>query len=110
MQEYFRLMAMNYYDSVDMTNYNKELDRALIVKKAFKKYYKNNYLNLRLTLNHIIILYNFFPNFATDILFHVVPEEHQTLLNTFLLFLNRLPIDKKDIIIDTKIQGELQKL
>lgn len=110
MQEHMRLSAKLYYDSVNYTDFNKELERSLIIKKAFKKYYKNEYLNLRLVLNHCIILYNFFNGFATDILYHVIPEEHTPLLNTFLLFLNRLPIDKKDVKIEDKIKEALEKI
>jgi hypothetical protein len=110
MQEHMRLSAKLYYDSVNFTNFDKELDRSAIIKKAFKKYYKSNYINIRLVLNHIIILYNFFPNFGTEILMHVIPEDNYPILNTFLIFLNRLPTNKKDVKIEDKILGDLNNL
>ena len=113
----FRLLAAKYYDSVDFSNFDKELNRALIIKKSIKKYYKSGYFNLRLSMNHVIILYNYFNTFATNILFQAISIEHWSLLVTILKFLDRLPdtipntqIKTSTIEIDEKIQKELENL
>ncbi|MEI6297766.1 MAG: hypothetical protein WCO84_09110, partial [bacterium] len=77
-----------------------------------KKYYKSGYLNLRLVLNHVIILHNFFNGFATVILFREIPKKYYPLLNTILIFLNRMPKHMYTINmqIDKNIQRELENL
>ena len=112
MDEQLKLQAAKYYDSVDFSNFTKEYERSLLIKKSVKKYYKSGYINLRLVLNHVIIFHNFFGVFATTILFRVIPREHYPLLNTILIFLDRLPkhMYVTNIQIDKKIQWELNKL
>ncbi|MDD4242815.1 MAG: hypothetical protein PHG08_00750 [Bacilli bacterium] len=117
MDKNFILLAAKYYDSVDFSAFQKELERGLIIKKSIKKYYKTGYLNIRLTLNHVIILYNYFNVFGTNILFQVIPPEHWSLLVTILKFLDRLPdkipntqIKTSTIKINEKIEQELLKI
>ena len=93
------------------------LSMGLIVfscSKSIKKYYKTKYLNLnlRLLLNHVIILHNFFNGFGTTILFRVIPKDHYPLLNTILIFLDRLPKHMYTINMqtDANIQRELESL
>ncbi len=112
MDEQLKLQAAKHYDSVDFSNFDKEYERSLLIKKSAKKYYKSGYINLRLLLNHVIILHNFFGVFATTILFRVIPKDHYPLLNTILIFLDRMPkhLYNNAMQIDIKIQRELDKL
>lgn len=117
MDENFKLLCAKYYDSVDFSSFQRELDRSLIIRKSIKKYYKTGYLNIRLTLNHVIILYNYFNTFATNILFQSIPIDHWSLLVTILKFLDRLPdkipntqIKTSTIKINEKIEQELLKI
>lgn len=112
MDEQLKLQAAKYYDSVDFSSFTKEFERSLLIKKSIKKYYKSGYINLRLVLNHVIILHNFFGVFAATILFRVIPKDHYPLLNTILIFLNRLPkhLYNNNMQIDIKIQRELNNL
>ena len=112
MDEQLKLQAAKYYDSVDFSNFTKEYERSLLIKKSVKKYYKSGYINLRLVLNHVIILHNFFGVFATTILFRIIPKDHYPLLNTILIFLDRLPkhMYNNSMQVDTKIQRELNNL
>ncbi len=112
MDENFRLLALKHFDSVDLSNFTKELERSLLIRKSIKKYYTSGYMNLRLLLNHHIILYNYFGGFGTVILFRVIPKEYYGLLNTILIFLDRLPerLYNSDIEIDLNIQKELENL
>jgi hypothetical protein len=112
MDENFRILCMQHFDSVDLSNFTKELERSLLIKKAIKKYYTSGFINLRLLLNHHIILFNYFGSFGTVILFRVIPKNHCSLLNTILIFLDRLPetLYNSNIQIEKNIQQELDKL
>jgi len=111
MQEYFKLMAINYFSGINLSDFEKELSRALLVKKAIKKYYKSGQLNLRLNLNHTIILYNNFPFFARDILEHVIIPEYRPALYSFLKFLDRVSEKEYNSLpFDEHITKQLEKL
>jgi hypothetical protein len=92
MDDTLRTLAKQHYDSIDLSNFERELSRVQIIKKSFKKYYKCGQFNLRLNLNHVIILFNFFNSFASNLLFREIPEDHYPILITLLTFLNRCPI------------------
>jgi hypothetical protein len=87
----FKLECAKHYDSVDYSLFDQEFNRLQIIKKHTKKYYKCGVLNERLFLNHIIILYNMFGIFATNMIFRSLPYEHWGMLVTVLDYLDRMP-------------------
>jgi hypothetical protein len=77
----------------------------------FKRYHDDSVLKERLIINHLVTFYNVFENVAaTRILFYKVEKEYHPILKTFLVFLNRIPLEKYvkiglDEIIIEKLRG-----
>lgn len=87
------LEAMHHYDNPSATieEFEADLKRLMYIKKLIIRYVNNNDLKERLLLNHIIILYNVFGDFATELLFYKIDRKYWNVLSTFLIYLNRLP-------------------
>lgn len=120
-EDNFLLWAAHHYDmkkSSSDEEFQKDLKRLVFLKKLFIRYEKNDDLQVRLILNHIIILYNCFGSAATPMLFMRL-ESHHHYLKPFLIFLgyltdtvsyNNITINTKDIYMDGKIIHELRKI
>lgn len=117
----FFLWAAHHYDlkkSSSHEEFNQDLKKIVFLKKLFVRYEKNNDLQIRLILNHIIILYNCFEVAATPMLFLKLEDYHHY-LKPVLMFLGRLPktveydnkiINTDDIPMDANIINELRKI
>lgn len=100
------LYAIKCYDTPNcvMTEFNEDYSRIFLLKKLCTKYLNANELNIRLILNHIMILYNVFGSEgATRLLFFHLKKEHYPFLKPFLILLNFMPdvvygIDGVDIL------------
>lgn len=119
-EDNFLVYAMNHYTKasvVSIEEFEEDLNRFKYLKKLLNRYYTDEDLKERLILNHIIILYNVFGNYTTNMLFFKIPKSQWSALATFLLYLNRLPeeikehnIQSTDIILDTVIIQKLRVL
>jgi hypothetical protein len=100
------LYAIKCYDTPNcvMSEFQEDYSRIFLLKKSFTKYLNANELNVRLILNHIVIIYNVFGSEgATRLMFFHLKEEHYPLLKPFLILLNFMPdviygIDERDIL------------
>lgn len=111
----FEMYAIRHYDNpscLSKTDFEEDLKRFRWVQRLFNRYVKNNDLQLRLILNHIIVIYNVFDSVAaTRMLFFKIVKEQHYILKTFLLFLNKIPDNKyTDIGVDIEVVKKLQKL
>ena len=91
-----------------------DVKRFKYIKRLFGKYQRNQVLQERLILNHIVILYNVFGNSTTQMLFFKL-EEYHSYLKPFLVLLDVLPpkinsIYTADIPLDPVIIEALRKL
>jgi hypothetical protein len=99
-----------------MEDLEEDLKRFKYLKRLFRRYEKNGVLSERLIINHLIILYNVFGSNATELLFFKTEPEHFAILKSFLVFLNRVPLQTignnqyADIPLDANILDELRKL
>lgn len=113
----FKIEAAKHYDSVDYASFEYEYGRVQIIKKHTKKYIKTDTLNERLFINHIIILYNMFGKFATNMLFRSLPIAYWSVIIPVLAYLNRLPdtipyttITTYDYPVDENIKQRIMKI
>lgn len=106
----FKLLCARNYDSVDINSFNEDISRIYRVRKLIRKYISSSEINERLLLNHIIILFNGFGNFTINILYYIFEENEYKYINSFLLFLNRLPDDKFVTGIDLTLTKRLEQL
>ena len=96
-----------------LEEFENDLKTILYIKKNIGK----NVVNIRLVLNHLIILYNCFGDAATNMLFFKIDKSSWNKLITFLIYINRMPeevvehgIKTTDFVLDEKIIKELRKI
>lgn len=99
----FLVYAAQHYDNVfsDTLEFYEDLKRIVYIKRLFNIYLERGELKERLILNHLIILYNMFGNHATSMLFLKL-QGYESLLKTFLCFINRMPDIVPDISTEVK--------
>jgi len=119
----FTLYAAKLYDNpiLDTTEFYEDLKRFSYIRRLINQYEKTGILKENLIINHIIILYNVFGPEATKMLFLRL-EGQESILKTFLVFLQRMPdrvekigikckqINSKDIPIDEHIWERLNNI
>lgn len=90
----FLLYAMKHYDNpqcMDMSEFEEDMKRFQYLRKLFSRYRQYNELKERLILNHLIVLFNVFGVFATEMLFMRLHEYHEY-LKPFVQYLNFMPL------------------
>ena len=96
-EENFLLFAAKHYWPVhySIAEFNSDLKRITYIKRLLKKYRKTGILSERLILNHLILLYNVFePTMSVNkMLFFKINKDYYSSLKTFLVYLNRMPIE-----------------
>ena len=111
----FELFASQHYNNpecCDIEEFKEDLTRFKYLKRLLRRYEQYDDLQERLILNHIIVLYNVFGiEAANRMMWFKVEPEHHSMLKTFLIFLNYLPVDAKvEIPLDQVIIDKLRKL
>lgn len=88
----FNLYAAQHYDCLypEPQEFSEDLKRIVYIKRLMNQYLSKGDLKERLIINHIIILTNMFGIHAIILLFYKLPE-YQSILKTFLTFLNMMP-------------------
>ena len=93
----FLIFAIKNYrnpSASGMTELEDDLKRFKYLKRLFNRYEKTGEPNERLILNHLILLYNVFGKAATEMLFYKLEECYWSNLKTYLVFLNRMPLEE----------------
>ena len=120
-EDNFLVYALKNYNSPECTgmdDFEEDIKRFKYLKRLFNRYTKTGTLSDRLIINHLIVLYNVFDSAATPMLFYKTDEEHWPVLKTFLVFLNRMPMEQivtggvrdTDIPLDFKVINILRKI
>ena len=86
---------MKFYDNpqcISIEDYHNDMKRFKYIKRLLNQYSHSNELKMRLLLNHIIMVYNFFDNqAATRILFFKIDLNYWSILKPILIFLKLMP-------------------
>ena len=117
----FLIFAIKHYRNsscTGMAELEDDLKRFKYLKRLFNWYEKTGDPNDRLIVNHLTLLYNVFGNATTEMLFFKLEEKYWVNLKTYLVFLNRLPLEEvysrtllpKKIITDIPLNDELIKI
>jgi hypothetical protein len=112
---------MKAYDNPSCTTINDfrhDMTRITHLNRLFNRYYEKDDLQVRLILNHMIVMYNVFkPDMLTEMLFSKVKPEYWSGVKTILTYLSYMPekvssINKldSDIAVDTNIAKELRQI
>ena len=117
--ENFALFAAKKYENICYTEqeFQEDLNRFRYLKRLFYKYSETGDLKIRLMLNHIIIIYNVFGSFATELLFFKL-KEYWPQLKPFvvalgnnpeqLMYIEKYPVFTADIQMDQVIVNALR--
>lgn len=119
--ETFLVYALKNYNNPECTgmdDFEDDVKRFKYLKRLFNRYETSEVLSDRLIINHLIVLYNVFDRAATTMLFFKTEERHWPILKTFLVFINRMPMEQivtggvkdTDIPLDFKIINILRKI
>tara|TARA_R110002126_G_scaffold34994_3_gene108019 strand:- start:2080 stop:2457 length:378 start_codon:yes stop_codon:yes gene_type:complete len=95
-EDNFLLFAVkNYHNpgSMGMSDRENDLKKIKYVKRLLNRYQKTGEISERLVLNHLVILYNVFGDATTDMLFYKLDKEFWTDLKTYLVYLQRMPLE-----------------
>jgi hypothetical protein len=100
-EENFPLFAVKNYDNpqcASMNEFEEDLTRIVYLKRLFKKYQRTGELRERLILNHLITFYNVFGIPAGNrMLFYKMDKDLLSYLKTFLVYLQYLPENTKEL-------------
>jgi len=90
----YLLFAIKFYDNpqaVTKDDFEDDLKRIKYVKRLLKRYKNTGVLKIHLILNHLTVLFNVFDDAAVPLLFYNLERDLWPYINSFLVFLNRLP-------------------
>ena len=96
------LYAARFYDNpncYDTVEFYDDLKRVSYIKRLFNKYKETGELKDRLVLNHLLVLFNVFGEFANKILFLKL-SNYLDILVPFLVCINRCPTQIENIGIE----------
>ena len=110
----------NYYNpgSMGINDLEDDMKRFKYLKRLLSRYKMSGEINERLVLNHLVILYNVFGDAATDMLFYKISEDYWSDLKTYLVYLQRMPLEtvvspgikETDIPLNQELIKVLRKL
>jgi hypothetical protein len=114
-EDNFVLYASRSYNNPQCTSIEEfydDLQRFKYIKKLLKRYEKNEDLQERLIINHIVILYNVFGiKAANKMMFYKIEPEYWPTIKTFLVYLNLLKeTELVEIPLDSHTVEVLRKL
>lgn len=114
-QKNFELYAIRNYTNnkcIDLDEFYEDLARFKYVTRLLNRYKDSGELNIRLLLNHIIVIYNMFGiTAANKMLFYKVDKEQYPIIKPILIYLNFLPeTELTNVSIDINIVKELQAI
>jgi hypothetical protein len=112
-EDNYILFAIKHYDNpqaVTQDDFFEDLNRFKYIKKLLRRYVKTGELKTTLLINHFIIVFNIFNDAALPLLFFKIEKELWSSMNTFLLYLNRIPEYPKSFLNDIPIDENCSKI
>ena len=111
----FELYAAKHYQKDKWStddDFKEDMSRFKYINRLVNRYYRDDDLKERLILNHIIILGNVLgPSICSEILMSKTHQTLQSIVKTFLVYLNYLPEDDYvEVPLDATIIDVLRKL
>jgi hypothetical protein len=107
--ENFMLVAMHRYDNCQLNTideFQQDINRLNCIQKLIEKYLssKGNIINIRLVLNHTIILHNAFGSLLEDMFLFKFPLSYLAIMKPVMEYLQHTTPDKwKNIGFDMNI-------
>jgi hypothetical protein len=107
--------AKHYYKPsghVDPEEFYDDMKRFKYVKRLLNRYLETGIVSERLLLNHFIVLFNVFGNYAAlKLIVNKLDKKHLPAVKSFMLFLHQLaPNQMVDIKTDENVIEVLRKI
>lgn len=112
-EDNYILFAIKHYEnpqSVTKEDFFDDLKRFKLIKKLLKKYVSDNKVNIRLLINHFILLYNVFGEATTPLLFYKIESNYWSLVKTLIIYLGRFPEYPKTELHDIPVDLDFFQL
>ena len=111
--ENFEIFAAQSYNNpacLTVEDFKEDLARFKYINRLLRKYDDTGVIQLRLLLNHIIIIFNVFEiRAANRMIFYRIDNKHWS-IKTILLYLNLLPLgEKNNVYTDLYIAKKLKE-
>ena len=111
----FELYAAKHYQRdkwVTTEDFKEDISRFKYINRLVNRYYRDDDLKERLILNHIIILGNVLgPDVCAEILMSKTHPVLQSIVKTFLVYLNYLPEENfVEVPLESTVIDVLRKL
>ena len=110
----YMMYALLHYDNPhckDIKEFFEDIKRIHYIRRLLKRHISEGVLKERLILNHLITFYNVFESSAaTRILFFKIEDTYHSALKTFLIYINKMPDDDKDISLDEGVIDILREI
>ena len=108
----YLIFAIKHYDNPQAVTYEdflNDMKKFKYIKRLLKRYKKSGDLKSHLLINHFIVLYNVFQDATTPLLFYKIEKDLWEPMNTFIMFLGKLPEHPKSFISDIQVDIECLK-
>jgi hypothetical protein len=106
--------CMKYYDNCQcntIEEFEQDLYRIVCIKKIIDRYIASDKINIRLLLNHVIILHNSFDVIVPELLKLRLPEHHLPIVKPVLVFLKYIESDDWiEVISDSIVFNQLRMI
>jgi hypothetical protein len=114
-EDLVKFAAKHYYSPkgfIDPDEFEDDLKRFKYIKRLVNRYLETGKLTDRLLMNHIIIIFNAFGNYASlRILAMKLNEKHWPVIKPFLMYLHYIrPDQMQDIEPDTFVIKKLEEI
>jgi len=110
----YMMYALLHYDNPhckDIKEFFEDIKRIHYIRRLLKRYCTESILKERLILNHLITFYNVFEaKAASRILFFRIEKKYHSALKTFLVFINKVPEDKNNVMLDDNVIKVLRNI
>jgi hypothetical protein len=100
----------NTHETVPLDEFREDVMRLVYVGRLIKKYNRSNQLNVRLLINHIVILYNTFGNHTTGLLFLLSDADIHNQIFSLLSFFDKIPNSNEINCFETAINIECMQI
>jgi len=107
------LFAIKNYEnphSVTREDFFEDLKRFKLIKKIYKKYVTDKKINIKLLINHFLVVYNVFGEASTPLLFYNIESKYWSLVKTTIIYLGRFPEYPKTELHNIKVDLDFFKL
>jgi len=113
-EENFLRTTLHEYNNQQLNTvdeFKNDINRISCIRKIIDRYLVSKNINVRLIINHIVILHNLFDTLVVDMLMLKLDEKHMGVVKAILVFLEYIDADDwNDVLEDSVTFNKLREL